>query len=126
MQFQIPSAFRRVLFPYQQAAVLLAARHVNQRGGVLLGDVVGLGKTMMASAVASIFQEDMSWRTLILCPKNLVSMWEEYVYQYRLDAQVLSVTMAQQELPELRRYNLVIVDESQNLRNPEGKRWAVN
>ena len=28
----------------------IAAHHLNKRGGVLIGDVVGLGKTLMATA----------------------------------------------------------------------------
>ena len=61
--------------------------------------------------------------TLILCPKNLVKMWEGYVAEYRLLAKVLSVTKVQRELPDLRRYRVVLIDESQNLRNREGKRY---
>lgn len=45
----------------------------------MLGDVVGLGKTLMATALARVFQESPHlFETLILCPKNLVSMWEDY------------------------------------------------
>jgi MoxR-like ATPase len=35
--------------------VKIAARYLNKQNGVVLGDVVGLGKTMMASALARIF-----------------------------------------------------------------------
>ncbi len=62
----------------------IAAHHLNKRGGVLIGDVVGLGKTLMATAVARIFEDDHGLETLIICPKNLVSMWEDYCYTYRL------------------------------------------
>ena len=61
--------------------------------------------------------------TLILCPKNLVPMWEDYREQYRLRARVLPITRVAQELPNLRRYRLVLIDESHNLRNREGKRY---
>ena len=50
-------------------------------------------------------------------------MWEDYVAEYRLLAKVLSVTRAARELPELRRYRVVLIDESHNLRNREGKRY---
>src|SRR6185295_9252983 len=36
---------------------------------------------------------------------------------------VMSVTTVQKELPDLRRYRLVLIDESHNLRNREGKRY---
>lgn len=122
-EFSIPREFGNQLFDFQTAAVKIAARHLNQRGGVLIGDVVGLGKTIMASALAKIFEEDYFMETLIICPKNLVRMWEWYAAEYRLHAKVMSITKAQKELPELRRYRLVLIDESHNLRNREGKRY---
>src|SRR5690606_37782049 len=61
----------------------------------------------------------------ILCPKNLVSMWEKYVKDYRLIAEVMSLSQVMQRLPALRRYRLVIIDESHNLRNREGRRYNV-
>jgi hypothetical protein len=91
----------------------------------MLGDVVGLGKTLMATALARVFQDPpRSLETLILCPKNLVGMWEDYAHRYRLIAKVVSVTQAQNILPDLRRYRVAIIDESHNLRNREGRRWA--
>lgn len=122
-EFRIPREFGSRLFDYQVAAVKIAAHHLNKRGGVLIGDVVGLGKTLMATAVAKIFQDDHFTEALIICPKNLVKMWEDYVATYRLLAKVLSVTQAMRELPTLRRYRLVLIDESHNLRNREGKRY---
>ncbi len=122
-EFKIPSDFGNRLFEFQKAAVKIAAHHLNKRGGVLIGDVVGLGKTLMACAVARIFEDDYGLETLVLCPKNLVPMWENYVHQYRLRAKVVSLSSAIQALPELRRYRLVLIDESHNLRNRNGKRY---
>ncbi len=90
---------------------------------MLIGDVVGLGKTLMATAVARIFEDDHDLETLIICPKNLVPMWEDYRSQYRLRGKVLSISRVIHELPRLRRYRLVLIDESHNLRNREGKRY---
>lgn len=122
-QFRIPPEFGNRLFDYQVAAVKIAAHHLNKRGGVLIGDVVGLGKTLMATALAKIFQDDHFTETLIICPKNLTKMWEDYVSEYRLLAKVMPITRAINELPSLRRYRVVLVDESHNLRNRDGKRY---
>ncbi|MBN3949293.1 MAG: NgoFVII family restriction endonuclease [Nostoc sp. NMS7] len=121
-EFRIPREFNN-LFDFQKAAVQLAARHVTRRGGVLVGDVVGLGKTLVGTALAKILQEDCYLETLILCPKNLVPMWQEYVTNYRLLAEVMSISQVQNKLPKLRRYRVVLIDESHNLRNREGKRY---
>jgi hypothetical protein len=121
-EFQIPRDFKG-LFKFQEEAVKLAARHITRRGGVIIGDVVGLGKTLVGTAIAKILQEDCLLETLIICPKNLVKMWQEYADNFRLLAKVLSISLVQQELPELRRYRVVLIDESHNLRNREGKRY---
>lgn len=122
-EFQIPFDFGDKLFEFQKAAVKIAAHHLNKRGGVVIGDVVGLGKTLMATALARIFEDDHGLETLIICPRNLVPMWEDYRQEYRLRAKVMSVTNVQRELPNLRRHRLVLIDESHNLRNREGKRY---
>jgi hypothetical protein len=122
-EFRIPKEFGDTLFDFQIAAVKIAAHHLNKRGGVLIGDVVGLGKSIMATALAKVFEDDYRTETLIICPKNLVSMWEGYVHRYRLHAKVLSLSKVIAELPDARRYRLVLIDESHNFRNREGKRW---
>jgi len=125
-EFAVPTDLHDTLLEFQSAAARIAARHLEKRGGVILGDVVGLGKTLMATALARMFQDPPhSLETLILCPKNLVGMWEDHAHRYRLIAKVASVTQAQNVLPDLRRYRVVILDESHNLRNREGRRWAV-
>ena len=122
-EFRIPREFEDKLFEFQTAAVKIAAHHLNKRGGVLIGDVVGLGKTLMGTALARIQEDDLDLETLIICPKNLVSMWENYREEYRLRGRVLSISRVINELPDLRRYRLVMIDESHNLRNREGKRY---
>ena len=122
-EFKIPSVFKEKLFEFQTAAVKIAAHHVNRRGGVMIGDVVGLGKTLMGTALARILEDDLGLETLIICPKNLVEMWNDYRQEYGLRGTVLSLSRVTDMLPDLRRYRLVLIDESHNLRNREGKRY---
>ena len=122
-EYQIPRELKNQLFDFQKAAVQIAARHLNRRGGVLVGDVVGLGKTLIATTLAKILEADFFLETLIICPKNLVTMWEDYVHRYGLRAKVLSISRVQTELPNERRYRVVLIDESHNLRNRDGKRY---
>ena len=122
-EFRIPKVFGDRLFDFQAAAVKIAAHHLNKRNGVLIGDVVGLGKTLMATAVARIFEDDYGLETLIICPKNLVPMWEDYVYQYQFAGQGTVPQQGDRRAPHLRRYRLVVIDESHNLRNREGRRY---
>ena len=122
-EFRIPRDFGNQLLDFQTAAVKIAAHHLNKRGGVLIGDVVGLGKTLMATALARVFEDDHGLETLIICPRNLVPMWEDHRERYRMRARVLSMSRVLGELPDLRRYRLVLIDESHNLRNRQGKRY---
>ena len=121
--FKMPKLFEGVLLDFQAAAVSLAVHTLYRRGGALLGDVVGLGKTLMATAVARILQEDADVNTLVICPPNLVPMWEWHLQQYQIMGRVLSFGKAISELPKMPRYRLLIIDESHNLRNREGKRY---
>ncbi|MEM9121028.1 MAG: helicase-related protein [Cyanobacteria bacterium P01_F01_bin.56] len=122
-QYQAPRSFG--LLKFQEAAVQIAAHHVNKRGGVMVGDVVGLGKTLVGTAVAHLCEEDFGVSTLIICPKNLVKMWQGYVEQFGLRGKVMSISRVIQDLPDVpARFRLVLIDESHNLRNREGKRYA--
>ena len=123
-EFRIPKVFGNQLFDFQTSAVKVAAHHLSRRGGVVIGDVVGLGKTIMASALLKI-NEDIHGRSLIICPRNLVEMWRDYVERYDLSAMIVPLSMVHKELPELRRYKTVLIDESHNLRNREGKKYKV-
>jgi len=51
----VPKILQTDLLPFQINAVSIAARYLDKRGGVLISDVVGLGKTMTASAVAKLW-----------------------------------------------------------------------
>lgn len=119
---EIPTPFREELFEFQTNAVKIASHHLKKRGGVMIGDVVGLGKTIMACALLKI-RESEAGRGLILCPKNLVAMWEHYAEKYGLHVKVVSISQVENILPTLLRYRTVLIDESQNLRNRQGKRY---
>lgn len=121
----IPSDIGDRLFEFQRQAVLIAAHHIEKRGGVLIGDVVGLGKTLMATAVAKVIQETSYISTLIICPVNLVPMWESYRDEYGLQAKVVPISRVSSMLRHVpARFRLVLIDESHNLRNRQGKRYA--
>ncbi len=122
-EFKVPKILEEHLLDFQVAAVQLASRLLYRHGGVLIGDVVGLGKTLMATAVARMFQEFDDSNTLVICPPKLVPMWEGYLQRYQITGRALSLGKVESELPDLIRYRTLIIDESHNLRNREGKRY---
>ncbi|MFA5228685.1 MAG: helicase-related protein [Candidatus Paceibacterota bacterium] len=121
-EFSLPREFKKDLFPFQETAVKLAARHLERRNGAMIGDVVGLGKTITACAIAKVYELNNSCSTLILCPANLQTMWRKYVNKYDLKADIHSMAKPIDE-NNVRHYDLIIIDESHNLRNSNGKRY---
>ncbi|MFE9453273.1 helicase-related protein [Streptomyces sp. NPDC006739] len=117
MGYVLPPSMKDLLLDYQETAVRTLARRIVRRGGTMLGDVVGLGKTLTAVATALMLQGAEDYSTLILCPKNLEPMWLKHIEKYDVNARVVPYSMAAKRLPELKRFNLVICDESHNLRN---------
>ncbi len=117
-EYGVPIALQNELLDYQSSAVKTLARRIATRGGAMLGDVVGLGKSITATAVAMVLKEEYGWDTLIICPKNLEEMWQkEYSDAYELNARVVPYSMVTRILPDLRRYRFVIVDESHTMRS---------
>ena len=123
-EFTIPPEFKNSLFEFQQTAVKIAARHLNneKRGGAMIGDVVGLGKTITACAIAKMYENTFGSNTLIICPANLQDMWAKYRREYDLKADIMSMAKPI-DIDNARYYRLIIVDESHNLRNSQGTRY---
>lgn len=122
-EFTLTPEFRHELFDFQQTAVKIAARHLRneKRGGAMIGDVVGLGKTITACAIAKIYETTYASSTLVICPANLQDMWRKYAIKYDLKVDIMSMSKPI-DVDSARYYRLIIVDESHNLRNG-GKRY---
>ena len=122
-EFTLTPEFRHELFDFQQTAVKIAARHLcnEKRGGAMIGDVVGLGKTITACAIAKIYETTYASSTLVICPANLQDMWRKYAIKYDLKVDIMSMSKPI-DVDNARYYRLIIVDESHNLRNG-GKRY---
>ena len=125
IEYGLPASMQDELLDFQAAAVKIAARIVMQKGGAMIGDVVGLGKTLVGTAVARLLQEEQSFETLVVCPKNLVEMWESYLHEYEVRGKVESLSMVHKNLPDARRYRLVIIDEAHNLRSDKRRDHGV-
>jgi len=63
---------------YQIDAVKMAIDKIRKYDGVILADVVGLGKSIIASAVA----RNLDMRTIIIAPPHLIPQWEDYKEEF--------------------------------------------
>ena len=122
-EFHLPRDFGNKLFDFQVAAVKIAAHHLNKRGGVLIGDVVGLGKTLMATAVARIFEDRSRPGDADHLPQKPGAHVGGLSGAVSAAGQGALAQPGHTGLPDLHRYRLVLIDESHNLRNREGKRY---
>jgi superfamily II DNA or RNA helicase len=124
IEYSLPASMREMLLEYQIGAVQTLARRIVTRGGTMLGDVVGLGKTLTAVATALMLREEYGHSTLVLCPKNLVRMWQEHLDAYDVPGRVVSYTQVHRDLPEMRAYQFVILDESHTMRSDKRRDYV--
>ena len=115
------------LFPFQRVAVDHALTMFNLYGGVIIADVVGIGKTYVGTALLKYLQQE--YRPLIICPPHLQDMWEVFCAEYEIDAKILSDGILSQEKFELyqnykyKDRDLVLIDESHHFRNNDNRRY---
>ena len=76
----IPESLRSNLFPFQHAGVAFGIR---RHGRFLLGDEMGVGKTIQALAVSTVYKSD--WPMLIICPKSLKLTWRDEIKRWLPD-----------------------------------------
>lgn len=104
---------------YQTDAVQLALNAIKNHEGVIISDVVGLGKSVIASTVA----RNLRLRTIIISPPHLKPQWEEYKDQFGFTATVFSAGKIEDAINHYRMIVrpqeklLIIVDEAHKYRN---------
>jgi HKD family nuclease len=116
------------LFPFQHKAVDQALTMFELYGGLILGDVVGLGKTYIGTALLKYLQLQ-GYRALIVCPPHLYDMWDKFCVEYEVDAKILSrgrLSRDDFELYQDYRFkdrDLVLIDESHHFRNSDSRQY---
>lgn len=115
-----------MLAEHQVDAVHRALELLKTRGGLLLADEVGLGKSFVAAEVLRTWLGGGSERLLeLIVPAALVPQWRETLARFGADARVLTHEgiCTDPYLPMPRRH-LVVVDEAHAFRNPRTRRYA--
>ncbi len=102
---------------YQTDAVKLALSILEKHNGVIVSDVVGLGKSIIASAIAY----NLRLKTVIIAPPHLRDQWEDYSYLFNLQAKIYSSGLIEEALEndDTDEADLIIVDEAHKYRNPD-------
>lgn len=112
---------------YQTDAVQLALNAIDNHNGVIIADVVGLGKSIIASTIA----RNLRLRTIIVAPPHLVIQWEVYKDEFGFNASVFSagkIETALNHFKEIARSGeqfLIIIDEAHRFRNEYIKDYSL-
>lgn len=112
---------------YQSDAVLLALKALENHNGAIISDVVGLGKSIIASTVA----RNLRLRTIIVCPPHLINQWEEYRDEFGFTASVFSVGKIEDALSHYVHIAkegeqfIIIIDEAHRFRNEYTQSYAL-
>lgn len=133
-QKQIAPTVRRMMedrgytaYSYQMDAVQQALSIIGSYHGVILADVVGLGK----SVIASLLARQLGGRGLVICPPTLMgdakthsSGWRQYLSDFGLfDWDVYSLGALEAAQDYLAKYGddvrTIIVDEAHRFRNED-------
>lgn len=112
---------------YQTDAVQMALNALNNHNGAIVADVVGLGKSVIASTIA----RNLRLRTIIVCPPHLYKQWEGYRDEFGFTASVFSAGKIEdavshyQELVKDGEQFLIIIDEAHRFRNEYTQDYAL-
>ncbi|MBA4852003.1 helicase-related protein [Emticicia sp. BO119] len=116
----LPKGFKRL--SYQVDAVNDGYNKMMKHGGFFLSDVVGLGKTIVATLIAKKFFYFNGFpsyvsRTLIIVPPALKSNWEETLEKFQFINYDIITNGSLHRVINLEKYDLVIVDEAHKFRS---------
>ena len=104
---------------YQTDAVQMAINAIKNHNGVIVADVVGLGKSIIASTVA----RNLRLRALVVCPPHLEEQWQNYRDDFGFTASIYTTGKLEEALKyyecivKADEQYLIIVDEAHRYRN---------
>lgn len=109
---------------YQKDAINLGIDRIKKFGGVIIADVVGLGKSIVASAIA----HNLDMKTLIIAPPHLESQWKDYMAEFDFKGFVYTTGKIEEALERHGGDDgklLVILDEAHKHRNEDTDNYKV-
>ncbi len=116
----LPTGFKRL--SYQIDAVSQGYELLMKHNGFFLADVVGLGKTVVATLIAKKFffsngfPSHRSW-ILIITPPAIKKNWQDTFDQFGMDNYKIVTNGSTHKVRNPEKYDLIIVDEAHKFRN---------
>ena len=108
-------------YKYQIDAIKSGINGIMLYNGVLISDVVGLGKSIIASAIAkNLLLKEKVEEIIIICPPKIIDSWENYNSEFQIKAKVFSIGLLDKALEHIRNHRknrLIIIDEAHRFVN---------
>ena len=105
-------------YKYQRDAIAKGLDILDKHNGVLIADVVGLGKSIIASAIAT----NLNLRVNVICPPHLKDQWQDYLLMFKISGKVYSSGKILEALEDdTPGQKVIIIDEVHKYRNEETK-----
>ncbi|GIV08377.1 MAG: hypothetical protein KatS3mg019_0468 [Fimbriimonadales bacterium] len=115
------------LADFQRDGYYAAREILEQYGGVLIADSVGLGKTYLALRLLDDYAYQQRKTALVICPAALRdTVWKPLLEYHAIPHRIESmeqISRGDLDLGDLQQYSVIVVDESHNFRNPNANRW---
>ena len=118
---------------YQKDAVIQGYQMLLQHNGVFLADVVGLGKTMIATMIAKRFIEANGRNTniLVVYPPALEENWKKTFRLFGIDSKAQFITNgslskildSRDNYKRKEQFDLIIVDEAHGFRSDSSNKY---
>lgn len=118
---------------YQKDAVIQGYQMLMQHNGLFLADVVGLGKTMIATMIAKRFVESNGKNTniLVVYPPALEDNWKDTfklfgIYkkaQFITNGSLSKILEGRDQYKDKEDFNLIIVDEAHGFRSDSSGKY---
>lgn len=114
---------------FQEVAYKKGLQILDRYDGLMVADAVGLGKTWIGKKLLEDYGYFQRKSCLIICPAQLRDMWEREIRDATILGRVLSMERLGQkdfDPQEYRDYEVILVDESHNFRNPNNRYAALS
>lgn len=142
---EVPSGIKAKLYPYQEDGFRWMDFMMKEKCGCILGDEMGLGKTLqIITLITKHISPDNHF--LIVAPVTLLENWRREFSKFAPDVKVLvhhgsartgfyknflpydvvvisyGTAVSDQAILNMLKWNLVVLDEAQNIKNPGASR----
>ena len=117
----LPKGYKKLA--YQIDAVNDGFNKLMQHDGFILADVVGLGKTIVATIIAKKFYFSNGYRTktLIIFPPAMEKSWRNTIHDFEIPNVEYITNGSIHKIKHADDYDLIIVDEAHKFRSDESE-----